>query len=163
MNWGVLQMKKTLHFIMLFVFIFIITACGVSPTEKTSSSLNDIQNIVRETQNAFENNKYQETQNGISKLVELSKNSFYSESERLIAQYCATYINAGVMLDYIAGNDNQWLSTHDIAEFDIFYRGIFVDIINGKITHVDTLKEYCTGLVHSTQEIYSRYTELRGK
>ena len=70
-------MKKTLLFIMIFVFIFTITACGVSPAEKTSSSLNDIQNIVRKTQNAFENNKYQETQNGISKLIELSKNSFY--------------------------------------------------------------------------------------
>ncbi len=156
-------MKKTLLFIMLFVFIFIITACGVSPAEKTSSSLNDIQNIVRETQNAFENNKYQETQSGISKLIELSKNSFYSESERLIAQYCATYINAGVMLDYIIRNDNQWLSTHDIGEFDIFYSGIFVEVINGKITYIDTLKEYYTGLVHSTREIYSRYTELRGK
>ena len=148
---------------MVCTCIFMTTACGGSHVEKTSNSLNDIQNIVRETQNAFENNKYQETQTGISKLIELSKNSLYSESERLIAQYCATYINAGVMLDYIIRNDNQWLNTHDIGEFDIFYGGIFVEVINGNITHIDTLKEYCTGLVHSTREIYSRYTELKGK
>ena len=156
-------MKKILLFIMLSTCIFMTTACGVSPVEKTSNSLNDIQNIVRETQTAFENNKYQETQTGISKLIELSKNSLYTESERLIAQYCATYINAGLMLDYIIRNDKQWLNKHDVGEFDIFYGGIFVEVINGKITHIDTLKEYYTGLVHSTREIYSRYTELRGK
>ncbi len=156
-------MKKTIFFIILSICIFTFTACGVTSTEKTSNSLNDIQNIVRQTQASFENNNYQETQAGISKLIELSKNSLYSENERLIAQYCATYINAGVMLDYIIRNDNQWLSTHDIGEFDIFYSGIFVEVINGKITHTDTLKEYYTGLVHSTREIYSRYTELRGK
>lgn len=156
-------MKKNILFIILSICIFLITACGGTAVEKKSSSLNDIQNIVRETQTAFENSKPKETQNGISKLIELSKNSLYSENERLIAQYCATYINAGVMLDYIIKNDKKWLSTHDIGEFDIFYSGAFVDIINGKITHTDTLKEYNSGLVYSTREIYSRYTELRGK
>ena len=67
------------------------------------------------------------------------------------------------MLDYIIRNDNQWLNTHDVAEFDVFYGGIFVEVINGEITHIDTLEEYYAGLVNSTREIYLRYTELKGK
>ena len=139
------------------------TSCGKTTVQEKSDSLNDIQTIVRETQEAFESGNAKETQKGISKLVELSEDPLYSESERIIAQYCATYINAGVMLDYIIRNDNQWLNTHDVAEFDVFYGGIFVEVINGEITHIDTLEEYYAGLVNSTREIYLRYTELKGK
>jgi len=156
-------MKKIILFIMVSVCVFAITSCGVTSVEKKSDSLDDIQNIVRETQTAFESDNSKETQKGISKLIEISENALYSENERLIAQYCATYINAGVMLDYIIKNDNQWLSSHNVDEFDIFYSGIFVEVINGNISHTDTLKEYYSGLVHSTREIYLRYSELKGK
>lgn len=156
-------MKKAKFLLMVMMVVFLVSACGLLPAHENSSSLNDIQNVVRETQAAFENNDYNGTQNGISKLLELSKDSLYSENERLIAQFCATYINAGVMLDYIIKNDKQWLSSHNIDEFDVFYRGMFVEIINGQVTHTESLKEYIKGLVRSTQEIYSRYSELTGK
>ena len=153
-------MKKNVYPIILIILTLILTSCGGTPTTKTSSSLNDIQNVVRETQTAFENNNSEETQNGISKLLKLAEDPLYSESERLIANYCAIYIKAGTMLDYIIKNDKSWLETHDIGTFDIFYGEVFVEVVNGEITHVDTLKEYINGLVQSTREIYAHYTEL---
>ena len=161
-------MKKIKSFIALLMLSFIFAACGissagVSTTKNVSSSLTDIQNAVRETQTAFENKNSAETQKGISKLIKLSEDSFYSESERLIARYCATYINGGIMLDYIIRNDKKWVETHDVATFDIFYGGIFKEVVNGNVTHIDTLKEYVGGLVNATSEIYFHYNELTGK
>lgn len=156
-------MKKLKSFIAVMLLTLIVTACGTTTTKKVLSSLDDIQNAVRETQTAFENKNSAETQKGISKLIKLSEDSFYSESERLIARYCATYINGGVMLDYIIRNDKKWLETHDVGTFDVFYGGIFTEVINGNITHVDTLKEYIGGLTNSTAEIYYHYNELKGK
>ncbi len=156
-------MKKILLFILLAVVTLSVASCGFLPAKEKSNSLSDIQNIVRETQTAFENNDYEGTQNGLSKLLELSNEPFYSESERLIAQFCATYINAGVMLDYIIKNDKQWVTTQNLDEFEILYRGLFVDVVNGRMTHTETLKEYLSGLVRATQQIYSHYTELIGE
>ena len=154
-------MKKIILLIMLSVTLLLTCSCSVTNTTKTSDSLMDIQNIVRETQSAFESNHYQETQKGISKLIDLSNNSLYSENERLIAQFCATYINSGVMLDYIIKNDKSWLEKHSVDEFDVFYGAIFVEVINGEITHTDTLKSYMKGLIGATQEIYFHYIELK--
>lgn len=153
-------MKKIIYPILLMALALMLTACVSSPKTKTPSSLDNIQNVVRETQKAFENNDLEETQQGITKLLKLSEDPLYSESERLIANYCAIYIKAGTMLDYIIKNDKPWLETHDTDTFNIFYGGVFVEVVNGQITHVDTLKEYIGGLVQSTREIYTHYTEL---
>lgn len=153
-------MKKIAYPIILIVLTLILTSCVSAPATKTSSSLDDIQNVVRETQNAFENGDLEETEKGISKLLNIAEDPLYSESERLIANYCAIYSKAGTMLDYIIRNDISWVETHDVDTFNYFYGAAFVEIINGEITHIDTLKEYIGGLVESTREIYAHYTEL---
>lgn len=153
-------MKKIISLLMVVIIIISVVACSPFFTEKRTNSLSEIQSIVRETQSAFESKDSQGTQQGISKLIELSKDSMYSELERTVAQFCATYINTGVMLDYIIKNDIKWLETHDVTRFDVLYSGIFVEVINGGVTHVETLKGYLRGLVEASQEIFTHYNEL---
>ncbi len=167
-------MKRILFLILLLLAIIMTASCGFagvgntegslsSNTSNASNSLSEIQDFVREAQTAFESNDLVGTQEGVSGLIEISNNPLYSESERLIAQFCATYINSGVMLDYIIKNDNQWLETHDISEFDAFYSFVFTEVVNGQITKIDTLKSYMLGLIGATQGIYARYNELIAK
>ena len=163
-------MKRIIVLVMVAAVSFAMASCGLSggtlnsvsnnTANNTPTSLNEIQTFVKEAQTAFESGDVAGAEKGISGLIEISNNPLYSESERLSAQYCATYINAGIMLDYIIKNDNAWLESHDVGEFDILYGFVFTEIVNGEITHIDTLKGYVMGLVGATQEIYYHYQEL---
>ena len=153
-------MKKTIVFLILLSTILTLSSCGITNTNSQNSTLSEIQNVVRETQTAFENGNISRTNEGIEKLIEMGENPLYSKSEKMIASYCALYIRGGVMLDYIIKNDKAWLETHNVDEFQEFHSQMFVEVINGRITHVDTLQEYGHALYQSVQEIATHYNEL---
>lgn len=155
------MMRKCVNVLAILITVLFLSSCGVTHSEHKNSSLSEIQNVVRETQTAFENGDISRTNEGIEKLIEMGENPLYSKSEKMIASYCALYIRGGVMLDYIIKNDKAWLETHNVDEFQEFHSQMFVEVINGRITHVDTLQEYGHALYQSVQEIETHYNELR--
>ncbi|MDD4689402.1 MAG: hypothetical protein PHE51_06615 [Eubacteriales bacterium] len=157
-------MKKVLYTTMTIICcLCIFSACGIYDESTTSSSIGEIQSIVRESQDEFEKGNTQGSVQYINQLIQISEDELYTENERLIAKYCGVYIKAGIMFDYLIKNDNEWVNSQDFAEFDILHRGLFVDVVNGNVTHNETLREYISGLVNCTKPIYDRYIAIGGK
>lgn len=152
--------EKTVFCSILLIIAVLLNACGSVNSTKTNSSLSQIQSVVRESQKAFENGDVSKANEKVSELIKISEDSLYSESEKMIASYCALYIQSGLMLDYIIKNDKKWLETHNVDEFQEFHSQMFIEVVNGRLTHIDTLREYGHALYNSTREIEKHYKEI---
>lgn len=165
-------MKRIIYIVaVIIISVFTFTSCEdinnytgemSSASDSVPSSLDNIQEAVREAQSAFESGDVEGTKIGISKLVEISEDQLYSKNERMIAEFCAIYINTGIRLDYIIKNDNQWVQEHDVDTFSVLHGSIFVDVINGKVRNNEMMNEYLVGLMQSAREINVHYNELMG-
>jgi len=156
-------MKKTILIVMCaFLTLSVFTSCGKTMSNNTSTSLTEIQDIVRQSQKDYESGNMKSANSQIDKLIKISQDTMYTENERLISKYCAVYINSGFTLNYLIKNDTDWVNSQDLSEFNILYERMFKEIINGGVTNNETLDQYINGLVNCTNPIIKRYRELKG-
>lgn len=156
-------MKKTILIIICaFLTLCVLTSCGKTKSNNASTSLNEIQSIVRQSQNDYGSGNMKSANSQIDKLIKISQDTMYTENERLISKYCAIYIKAGFTLNYLIKNDTDWVNSQDLSEFNILHDSIFKEIINGGVTNNEMLDQYIDGLVNCTNPIIKRYKVLKG-
>lgn len=159
-------------FLSMLCMFLLVNLCSCAEPETSSQStaptaLQEIQTITQEAQAAYEGNDMVTATNKTNQLMKIAQEPLYTENERLIAKYVAIYINAGMKLNYLIKNDNAWVNADEnldsVNGFNIMYGGFFNDVINGRITHNETLQEMVGSLVDCTRPIIERYNQIGGK
>ena len=151
-------MKKLLFGIIILVAVM--GLYGYKAHKEEPQQLSDVQILCQDTKNAWESGDVKKVNQGISKLIKISKDSMYSIDEKNMAKYVAVYVNAGMYLNYLTQNDSDWVKNNDFTYFTVAHKTILTEVINGNITSTD-LEYYVSTLIQCTKPIFDRFNEVK--